>query len=106
MDEREREFGELLASSSLGAPRVKFVRGAHGVHPLPVGTYVYHRSQEWARRLAGGTAVIQSVTGPYHDGAYEYTVLSCRDFSRRPGPDNPMDRETQWASYATRPATD
>lgn len=100
----EAEFDELLDASGLGAPHVKFSRGAHGVHPLPVGAEVYHRSQMWASRLPGGTAVIQAVEGPLHDGAYEYTVLACREFSRRPGPDNPMDRETQWASYATRPA--
>jgi hypothetical protein len=77
---------------------------AESVHPLPVGARVYHVGQLWARGLDGGTAVIVEVAGPYRDGAYEYVVDACQEFSRRPGPDNPMDRRTQWASYMTQPA--
>ncbi|MBC9731159.1 hypothetical protein [Streptomyces sp. TRM68367] len=73
-------------------------------HPLPVGTAVHHIGQIWARRLPGGTAVIREVQGPYHDGAYEYLLDGTRDFSARPGPDNPMNEPRQWASYATIPA--
>lgn len=74
------------------------------IHPLPEGAKVHHSSQLWARTVDGGTAVVREVLGPYHDGAYEYVVDACRDFSRRPGPDNPMDRRTQWPSYYTVPA--
>ncbi|MFE0490262.1 hypothetical protein [Streptomyces griseoaurantiacus] len=77
---------------------------AESVHPLAVGTEVYHVGQLWARGLPGGTAVVRDVIGPFHDESYEYAVDGCRDFSRRPGPDNPMDKRTQWASYATAPA--
>lgn len=74
---------------------------ADSMHPLPVGTEVYHTAQQWARTVDGGTAVIREVLGPYGDGAYEYVVDGCRDFSRRPGPDNPMDERSQWPSYYT-----
>ncbi|MGA5598360.1 hypothetical protein ACPCSE_29420 [Streptomyces cellulosae] len=74
------------------------------IHPLPAGTKVYHAGQLWARNVVDGTAVIRDVLGPFHDGSYEYVVDGCQEFSRRPGPDNPMDRRTQWASYATVPA--
>lgn len=77
---------------------------ADSIHPLDVGARVFHSGQIWARSLLGGTAVIREVLGPYHDGAYEYVVDACRDFSRQPGDDNPMDRRTQWASYMTVPA--
>jgi hypothetical protein len=70
-------------------------------HPLPVGTHVRHAGQQWARTA---TAVIRDVMGPYNDGAYEYLVDACREFSRRPGLDNPMDDRKQWASYQTLPA--
>lgn len=73
-------------------------------HPLPEGAQVYHVGQLWARMWPGGTAVIVKVLGPYPDGAYEYVVNACREFSRSPGAGNPMDRQTRWASYATRPA--
>lgn len=72
--------------------------------PLPVGTAVTHVSQQWAPRILGGTAVIREVKGPYYDGSFEYLVCACRDFSRRPAADNPMDRETWWSSLAVRPA--
>lgn len=72
--------------------------------PLPVGTRVVHISQEWAHswNIPNGTAEIVEVRGPYNDGSWEYRVLATQDFSRRPGPDNPMDRETWWSSLATR----
>lgn len=74
--------------------------------PLPVGARVTHLNQQWAsRRVAPeGTAEIVEVRGPFYDGNYEYRVLACRDFSRRPGPDNPMVRETWWSSLAVRAA--
>jgi hypothetical protein len=75
------------------------------IHPLPVGQRVYNsRGQQWACSLPGGTAVIREVIGPDHRGDYEYVVDGCREFSRQPGPDNPMDRRTQWQSYNTAPA--
>ncbi|PPS89423.1 hypothetical protein [Streptomyces sp. MH60] len=77
---------------------------AESIHPLPVGAKVFHAGQMWAHNLVGGTAVIVEVAGPYRDGSYEYVVDVCREFSRRPGPDNPMDQRSQWASYMTRPA--
>jgi hypothetical protein len=72
--------------------------------PLSVGARVSHISQEWATSSTApdGTAQIVEVRGPYNDGSYEYLVLACRDFSRRPGPANPMDRETWWSSLAVR----
>lgn len=75
------------------------------MHPLPAGTRVTHISQGWAGpiRTPDGIAEIVAARGPYPDGAWEYEVLACRDFSRRPGPDNPMDRPTWWASYAVCP---
>lgn len=72
--------------------------------PLSVGDRVYHVGQLWAYSLPGGTAEITGVLGPYKDGTYEYKLLTPEDFSRRPGPDNPMTRESQWASRATRTA--
>lgn len=77
---------------------------ADSIHPLPVGAKVFHSGQQWARSLDGGTAVVRKVIGPLRDGAYEYVVDACQEFSRRPGPDNPMDWRTQWASYYTQPA--
>jgi len=75
------------------------------IHPLPVGQRVYHsQGQQWAHSLLGGTAIIREVIGPDHRGDYEYVVDGCREFSRQPGPDNPMDKRTQWASYCTKPA--
>lgn len=73
-------------------------------HPLPVGTHVTHVNQQWAtsRVAPEGTAEILEVRGPYHDGAFEYRVLAARDFSRQPGPGNPLDRETWWSSQAIR----
>lgn len=116
----EPEFDELLDGSSLGSPRVEAAREAvapaarealeravarrGSIHPLAVGTPVYHRNQEWARSLSGGTARIVEVIGPDHRGDYEYVVDACRIHSQWPGPDNPMDRRAQWASYATAPA--
>lgn len=75
-------------------------------HPLPVGTRVTHVNQQWAtsRVAPEGTAEILEVRGPYNDGSWEYLVLAACYFSRRPGPDNPLDRETWWSSNATRPA--
>jgi len=72
--------------------------------PLPVGTRVTHVNQQWATSIVApeGTAEILEARGPYPDGSFEYLVLACRDFSRRPGPDNRMDRETWWSSNATR----
>ncbi|MFD3717236.1 hypothetical protein [Streptomyces sp. NPDC058674] len=72
----------------------------------PVGTPVTHISQQWAnsRTTPDGTARILEARGPYPDGSYEYRVAAARDFSRQPGPDNPMDRETWWSSLAARPA--
>jgi hypothetical protein len=69
--------------------------------PFPVGAAVYHLSQEWARSLPGGTARVVEVKGPYYDDSWEYLVACCRNFSRRPAPDNPMDQETWWSSRAT-----
>jgi len=78
---------------------------AESIHPLPVGARVYNsRGQRWACSLPGGTAVIREVIGPDHRGDYEYVVDGCREFSRRPGPDNPMDHRMQWQSYNTAPA--
>lgn len=71
---------------------------------LPVGTAVYHGAQRWAQLLVGGTGVITEVSGPCSDGSWEYVVMGTRDFSRRPGPGNPMTRETQWNSSHTRRA--
>jgi hypothetical protein len=73
-------------------------------HPLPAGTRVTHVNQQWAigRTAPDGTAEILEARGPHNDGTWEYRVLAARDFSRRPGPDNPMDRETWWSSQATR----
>jgi hypothetical protein len=70
-------------------------------HPYPVGAKVFSAGQIWARSVPGGTAVVKEVIGPDHRGDYEYVVDACRNFARRPGPDNPMDRRTQWASYNT-----
>lgn len=72
--------------------------------PLPVGTRVTHISQQWAtsRTAPEGTGKILEADGPYPDGSWEYRVLAARDFSRRPGPDNPLERETWWSSNATR----
>ncbi|MFE2850575.1 hypothetical protein ACFXJO_05505 [Streptomyces lavendulae] len=63
-----------------------------------------HVNQQWATSALApdGTAEILEVRGLYNDGAYEYRVLAARDFSRRPGPDNPLDRETWWSSQAVR----
>lgn len=72
--------------------------------PLSVGTAVTHVSQQWAPRIPGGTAVILEVEGPCRDGSYEYQVRAARDFSRRPGVENPMDRVTWWSSLAVRVA--
>ncbi|MFD5678439.1 hypothetical protein ACFWID_40790, partial [Streptomyces sp. NPDC127040] len=71
-------------------------------HPLPIGAPVTHISQQWAnnRTTPAGTARILEARGPYGDGSFEYRVATTRDFSRRPGPDNPMDRETWWSSLA------
>ncbi|MEV6580256.1 hypothetical protein AB0M92_19060 [Streptomyces sp. NPDC051582] len=76
------------------------------IHPLPVGARVTHVNQEWAnaRTAPEGTAEILEGRGPYIDGSYEYHVLACRDFSRQPGPDNPLDREAWWSSNAVRPS--
>lgn len=73
--------------------------------PLPVGTRVTHINQRWATSTVTpeGTAEILEARGPYPDGSYEYRVLAARDFSRRPGPGNPMDREVWWSSQAVRP---
>lgn len=68
------------------------------------GDRVHHAGQIWARTCPGGTAVVVEVKGPYNDGAYEYVVDACEDFSRFPSDTNPMTRRTQWASYHTRPA--
>jgi hypothetical protein len=69
-------------------------------HPLPAGTRVTHANQLWAGEWStpDGTAVIVEARGPYPDRTWEYRVHACRDFTRRPGPDNPMDRETWWNS--------
>lgn len=74
--------------------------------PLPAGTHVTHINQQWAntRTTPDGTAEVLEARGPLNDDSYEYLVLACRDFSRRPGPDNPMDRKTWWNSNATRTA--
>lgn len=64
--------------------------------PLPVGTRVYHANQHWASTLPGGTAKIIEVR-PW-TGGHAYQVLTARDFSRRPGPDNPLTRNTWWYS--------
>lgn len=73
-------------------------------HPLPAGTRVAHVNQQWAtsRTAPDGTAEILEARGPYNDGTWEYRVRACRDFSRRPGPGNPCDRETWWSSNAVR----
>ncbi|MFD5513688.1 hypothetical protein ACFWIB_39005 [Streptomyces sp. NPDC127051] len=55
-------------------------------------------------RRPEGTAEIAEVRGPYNDDCFRYRVLAARDFNRRPGPDNPMERETWWSFNATRPA--
>ncbi|MCY0917038.1 hypothetical protein OS965_02455 [Streptomyces sp. H27-G5] len=80
---------------------------ASRLHPLPVGTRVTHINQQWANAhtTPEGTAVIVEARGPYNDGSYEYRVLACHDFSRQPGPDNPLDRETWWSSLAVTPVT-
>lgn len=74
-------------------------------HPLPAGTRVTHINQQWANHhtTPDGTAEILEARGPYPCGTWEYKVRRCRDFSRRPGPDNPMDAETWWTSPAVRP---
>lgn len=73
-------------------------------HPFPAGTRVTHINQQWANRTRtpDGTAEILEARGPYNDGSWEYRVLAARDFSRRPGPDNPLGRETWWSSQAVR----
>jgi hypothetical protein len=70
--------------------------------PLPPGTRVKHRSQEWATygRCPRGTGEVLDVIGPFSDGTYDYRVRTGRDFSRPPGPDNPEDRETTWPGHA------
>jgi hypothetical protein len=73
---------------------------ATAVHPLPLGTRVRHYGQQWARARAG-TATIIAAEGPWHDGSYEYEVLTGEDFSRAPSDTNPQTRRTWWASYAT-----
>lgn len=72
-------------------------------HPLTPGTRVYHHGQQWTAARKG-TAIVREAKGPYHDGSWEYRVDATRDFSRRPGPANPMDRSTWWSSSATHPA--
>lgn len=69
-------------------------------HPFEVGDMVCHMNQEWARAERIATAVIHEVK-PQGDGSYEYVVRATQDFSRRPGPDNPIARETQWSDRAT-----
>ncbi|MEV6680712.1 hypothetical protein AB0N09_28180 [Streptomyces erythrochromogenes] len=75
-------------------------------HPLLPGSRVTHIGQHWATgsTTPEGTAEVLEVGGPYPDSSYEYRVRATRDFSRRPGPDNPMDREVWWSSRAVRPA--
>ncbi|MFG2412290.1 hypothetical protein [Streptomyces goshikiensis] len=77
-------------------------------HPLPVGSRVTHVNQRWAtsRIVPDGTAEILEARGPYNDGTYEYRVRAARDFSRRPGPNNPLDRETWWSSQAVQAVED
>jgi hypothetical protein len=70
------------------------------------GDRVHHYGQKFARTHPGGTAVVVEVKGPHHDGAYEYVVDACEEFTRLPSADNPMTRRTQWASYMTLPAFD
>jgi hypothetical protein len=67
---------------------------------LPVGTRVRHAGQEWATSVLApkGTAVVVGVGHTHADGTFEYKVMAGRDFSRRIGPDNPMDRLTEWNS--------
>jgi hypothetical protein len=108
---------QLVATSMLGAPGCGECGHPEGStptrrpdmaqvqHPLAVGARVYNsRGQQWAHSVPGGTAVVLEVLGPDHRGDYEYVVDGCREFSRQPGPDNPMNRRTQWASYNTAPA--
>lgn len=72
---------------------------------IPVGTRVYHGGQLWARLLVDGTGIITAVADrPCSDGSWEYTVMATRDFSRRPGPGNPENRETAWNSCHCRRA--
>ncbi|MGW6021300.1 hypothetical protein [Streptomyces sp. NPDC055099] len=71
---------------------------------MPVGTRVSHINQQWARSLPDGTATVIDCKGPWPDGSWEYQVLVARDFSRRPGPDNPESRTTWWPSWAATPS--
>ncbi len=77
--------------------------------PLTPGTRISHAAQQWATRTRypQGTAVIVGADStPCADGSWEYDVLRCRDFSRGPGPDNPMDTPTRWNSLAIRRHTE
>lgn len=70
------------------------------VHPLTVGTRIYHRSQQWHCEHMGGTATIIGVYGPRHDGTFEYRVMTGVDFFRQTGSRNPETRLTDWSSSA------
>ncbi|MGW1436782.1 hypothetical protein ACWD7M_16225 [Streptomyces griseus] len=72
--------------------------------PYAVGTRVRHTGQEWARATAApkGTAVVVAVGPEHHGGTREYEVLAAEEFSRRPGPDNPLTKRTEWNSGRVR----
>ncbi|MEV6400557.1 hypothetical protein AB0M39_38250 [Streptomyces sp. NPDC051907] len=96
----DEELEERLAQVTSAA------KSPHGVvHPLPHGDRVWHSGQRWAATVPGGTAVVVD-SEPQRDGSWEYDVLACRDFSRRPGPGNPMDRPTRWPGWALRMSCD
>ena len=69
-------------------------------HPFQRGDMVCHMNQEWAVAEHLATAVISEVQD-CGDGTYEYKVTTAQDFSRRPGPDNPLTRPSQWNSRMT-----
>ncbi|MFJ5071587.1 hypothetical protein ACIQC7_34740 [Kitasatospora sp. NPDC088556] len=71
-------------------------------HPLPAQTRVFHVAQYWAPHVPGGTGVITQTQQGAADTT-EYHVLQPTDFSRRPGPDNPFGRTSQWNSLRTVP---
>lgn len=75
-----------------------------GIHPLAMGTRVYHQSQQWHRAHMGGTGTIVGIYGPRGDESFDYRVMTGVDFSRRIGPNNPEDRLTDWDSEKIRKA--
>ncbi|MFJ4902951.1 hypothetical protein [Streptomyces sp. NPDC088727] len=84
--------------------KVDTVRPSPAAEQYAVGTRVRHSGQEWATPVVAprGTAVVVAVGREHQDGTREYEILTGEDFSRRPGPNNPLARRTEWNSSRTR----